>query len=340
MRRSVQPIVTRHRAHGREIEKFLEIAFGLFRVPFEALTDIGLNDADGDAVACRRRMGVEAPDTITDLADDEREREDRDRPSPAPVGENRRGRKDQNGEERDPLQPDETDRLSEHRMAERDETGLVPGKAGEDEAARPFGEAEGAGKPENAPGAVGPDKARKRCRQPEEDRKDRRKAENGERQEPGKASGIDEKGRPQPPETGDEIAEAEGPADEERRGKTPKCPGTGVSAEPIEEPDKDGKGDEAGQGNVEGRQAEGCDGAGENRQKRPAPTAGQHDAPGQRLEQGGPSIAPPRAMSPFRAPDRPHALIPCRIQPCRKPCGEPSPSIDARSGRLRSSTRH
>ena len=72
-------------------------------------------------------------------------------------------------------------------------------------------------KGEDAGGVAGPEQPRQGEAEGREKRQQSRQAENAERERPGELIGLDQKSRAEPPQAGDEIAEAPAPADERRR---------------------------------------------------------------------------------------------------------------------------
>ena len=115
------------------------------------------------------------------------------------------------------MQADDRADLRQFEVGAERHAEFVPRKAGEDDAAQPFAEAQTDRQREHARRVGAPDQPRQREAEARKDRQRGRQAEHAERQRPGELVGVDEKRRPEPPQAGDEIAEAPPPAGAERR---------------------------------------------------------------------------------------------------------------------------
>ena len=93
----------------------------------------------------------------------------------------------------------------------------------------PFGQPEADGERGDAPNAVRPEEARKHVAQAVKQRQHRGQTHDGERKRPGEIVGIHQKRIADPPEAGDEIAEAEPPAGR----RTPAAAGRTRPASPV-----------------------------------------------------------------------------------------------------------
>ena len=117
--------------------------------------DIGLDETQldpGHSGGRRRREAVRAE------GGDERERErgksrrSKVEPPFADTPQSRRRGEDGDGQEGEPVQADKRGDLGERKIASQRHAEVVPGKAGEEEAARPFGDPEPERERENARG--------------------------------------------------------------------------------------------------------------------------------------------------------------------------------------------
>ena len=127
--------------------------------------------------------------------------------------ERRRRRADQDGEDRQAVEPDERGRLHQPEVLAERHAERVPRKAREDVPAQPFARRSGRRRGRRAALPPG-DQRGARAAKPKagKEREQRRQAEHAERQGPGELIGLDEEGGAKPPQPGDEIAEAPPPA--------------------------------------------------------------------------------------------------------------------------------
>jgi hypothetical protein len=195
----------------------------------------------------------------------------------AALGDEKGGRgEDDEGGERQPPDADDRRRLHHHRRRRQDVAERIPGKAGEQVAAQPLGKGERHGEDENPRPAFGPEETGERRTESPEQGKPGRHGENGEGQRPGEFVGVDEEGRADPPKPGEEIAEAEAPADGGGGPKTAERARAFGRHGAVDQPDEDRRGEpQQGKGR-EGRQRQRRDGAGKEGDGEPPP-APKHD---------------------------------------------------------------
>ena len=160
----------------------------------------------------------------------------------------------------------------------------IPRETGEDEGADPFEECERRGERGDAAEVVGPEQARHGGGQPIEDRQQRRQQHDGDRQRPGEFVGVDQNRTAHPPQPADEIAEAEPPADGEGGPQAAQQPRRAFDGGAVEQPDQDRKGDEADREEIERRQREHGNRAGQKRRKRAPPTPQQYESAGKAFQ--------------------------------------------------------
>ena len=179
------------------------------------LGDVGLDEAQFDAR--QRRAGRRhEPERAEGGHDNQRESRDNRRRQIEPAladPPQRRGRgEDRDRQEGEPVQADERSGLGQREIDAERHAEVVPGKAGEQEAARPFGDPEPEREGENAQRSRRPQEARKRKSRGRKDSERRRQRHDRKRQRPGEFVGLDQKRRADPPEAGEKIAEAHPPA--------------------------------------------------------------------------------------------------------------------------------
>ena len=131
-------------------------------------------------------------------------------------------RKDEDGERVHADHAGHRHALHQERHRHRGIADGVPGKAGEEEVAQPFGKAEAEGKRRYATDIAAPEKPRHNRRKAVEKGVREGDADHGEGQSPGEVVGLDQKSLADPPEASEEIAETEPPADGESRPKAPQ----------------------------------------------------------------------------------------------------------------------
>ncbi|MNU75200.1 hypothetical protein D3C71_647240 [compost metagenome] len=152
--------------------------------------------------------------------------------------EQRRCGKNEDGEGADAENPQNRIRLHQQRNGHRAIAYGIPREAGQNEAAQPFRNAESGAERRQSPDAIGPEGPRKRRRQAVENCEIGGHAKNGERQRPGKLIGLDQQGIAQPPEIGDEIAEAEKPAECEGGPQPTGDTAIGIAGRSVDQPDE------------------------------------------------------------------------------------------------------
>jgi hypothetical protein len=107
--------------------------------------------------------------------------------------------------------------------------------------------------------------------------KRRRKRHYGERERPFETFSVDENGVADPPEAGDEIAEAEPPAHVEGWPQTPERAASGLSRRAVEQPDQNRKGNKARGEKVERSLGKDREGSGDKSERGAPPTPEQYD---------------------------------------------------------------
>src|SRR5690606_26888146 len=136
---------------------------------------------------------------------------------PAPVGERRRQERRENGEEAEAVDPDRRRRLQDGEAAGKvSRPGVadeVPGKAGQDVSAQPFGGAPGNRERENARDPGRRDEPGRGRRGAGEEPESRRESGGRERHHPPEAREVDGERDRDPVKAGEEEAEAEPPSD-------------------------------------------------------------------------------------------------------------------------------
>ncbi len=184
------------------------------------------------------------------------------------------------------MQPDERSELRERqRLAER-QAELVPGKAGKQHRPQPFAEAEAEGQREHAQRPVRPNQPGDREADAGKQREPRRQSNDAERQRPGVAVGVDQKGGAQPPQRGEEIPETPPPADPERRARAgPPGDRAVVVGRSVDQPDGEHQGDHDRREKSERRHRQRADRPAGERKDAPLPAPGQDDSRGERDEQ-------------------------------------------------------
>ena len=138
------------------------------------------------------------------------------------------------------MQADEGRGLRQREIDAERHAEVIPGKAREQEAARPLGDPEPKREGENARWSGRPQEARKRKSRGRKHGERRGQRYDGERQRPGEFVGLDEQRRAHPPEAGEKIAKTHPPARAERGAERPS--GAAV-VRAIEEPHGDGQRD-------------------------------------------------------------------------------------------------
>ncbi len=155
------------------------------------------------------------------------------------------------------MQADERSDLGEREIAPERHTEVVPGKPGEEEAARPLGEAKSERERENARRPGRPQGPRDRKSGGREESQDRRQGDDPKRQRPGELVRLDQERRADPPEAGEKIAEAHPPAGAEGGAhRADQRPSGAAVLSAVDQPDRDceRRGDEDEQGKRRQRQ--------------------------------------------------------------------------------------
>ena len=169
----------------------------------------------------------------------------------------------------------------------------VPRKAGEQDATQPLGSSEGSRERGDAADVGRPGEPRRSAGRAIEQRQECRQGGHRERNRPGEAFGLDQQCVAHPPQAGNEIAEAEPPADRKRRqGPLPQR-SVGFGRCPVKQPDQHRKRDETGGEKVERRLGQHCNCAGQERRQRAPPAPQQNDPAGQALHASTPRISGP-----------------------------------------------
>ena len=266
----------------------LEIAFHdlvfVAALPSFALIDGRLDDAEldaGDRGIARSRQADRAE---ADMGNEEERRAGGEgkltAPAPAAIAGKhcRRGKNEPGGEGQAP-QPDERRRLHHERRRGEGVAERVPGKTGEEMAAQPFGDRKHGREDQDARPALRPDGPGDRGAEAPEERQAGGNRDHREGHQPGELIGVDQKGSADPPQTGNEIAEAECPADGEggdRSAKAAALPGGGA----IDQPDEDRNRQPEDGKNVERRLREGRQRAGDQSDRETAPAPQNDDRVG------------------------------------------------------------
>ena len=230
--------------------------------------------------------GRHQPELAKGGDEDQRKRRDDRRRRIEPVlahpPQRRRRGEDRDRQEGEPVQADERGGLGKREIDAERHAEIVPGKAGEQEAARPFGDPEPKGEGENARRSRRPQETRKRKSSGRKDGERRRQRHDRKRQRPGEFVGLDQKRRADPPEAGEKIAEAHPPAGAECGAAASRQRPPGSILRPVDQPDGDGQrnGDQRKQ--REGRQRQRPDRARDEGDGASAPAPGQNDSLDQR----------------------------------------------------------
>ncbi len=211
---------------------------------FEFLRQIGLHQPQLDAVDEAVRAARQPQRAERRHRHEQNAGERHGRRAPAPrLGVDQRGRRGENQHRREieAVQPDQRRRLREDRRSGQRHAEIVPGEAGENMAAQPFGAAEADGQRADAQRPRRPQQPRQREAQRREHGEAGGNAEHGERQRPGELVRLHQHGGAQPPKARDEIAESKPPAGArggaQRRDADPPRRKAGA----VDEPDRDGQ---------------------------------------------------------------------------------------------------
>ena len=168
----------------------------------------------------------------------------------AVVGQRRRAWQKSPRQKSEPPDAEERHGLREHqRLGQRIAEG-VPRKAGEQMPAQPFRHGERDRQRQDAQWPTDPKQARDAEAEAGVKRQIGRQANDGDRQQPAEGLGVDQEGVADPIKAGDEIAEAEAPADA-RRGPEVRPSASGGT---VDQPDQHGKGNEQHRPGIERRQ--------------------------------------------------------------------------------------
>ena len=134
----------------------------------------------------------------------------------------------------------------------------VPGKPGCHEASEPFRKAEPEGQCSQPSQPVRPEQSGNHRRQAEEEGQKDRQAEHRKRQGPSKLVRFDQKGVAKPPETSEEVAEAEGPSEKEHGSQAHYPAAVRMRRLPVHQPDQQREGDKESAEYPEGWQGKGA----------------------------------------------------------------------------------
>ena len=270
---------------GRQVEKGAENLVARCLVELGGLIDRRLDDADRQA-ADRRNVGQAEPEIAeADMRGDEQQGKRQADADVAIAGKQRRHREH---EDRERVHADHADhryRLHQQRRRHCGIADRIPGKAGEQKGAQPLEQRERGGECGDAADIVGPEQPRQRRRQTVEDRENGRQQDDCDRQRPGEAVGLDQHGAADPPQPGDEIAEAEPPADRECRTQAAQKSGRTLDGRTVEQPDENRKGNEADRKEIVGRLRENRQRAGQERHERAPPTPQQYEPAGKAFQE-------------------------------------------------------
>ena len=182
--------------------------------------------------------------------------------SSRPAGEqDRRCRPDAEAQEGQAVETDQRGGLHQPEVLAERHAGVVPGKAGEEVPAQPLADRSGRRRRRGSRQASGSQNRRARAK-PKAGKKARsgRQPQHPEGHRPGELVGLDQEGGTEPPEAGDEIAEAPEPAEESCRSER-RPTGGAVLDRPVEQPD--GRNQREGEGGqeAEGRHGQSADGS-------------------------------------------------------------------------------
>ena len=128
-------------------------------------------------------------------------------------------------------------------------------------AAQPVRQGQAGGQQQDTAKLIAPENCCQADAKASEQRQPDRHRQHGEGHQPGEALRFDQKRRPDPPQAGQEIPEAEQPAEREARAKPLKAlAGSGIDR-PVQQPDEARKGEEEHKAEVIRRKREGRYGA-------------------------------------------------------------------------------
>ena len=144
-------------------------------------------------------------------------------------------------------------------------------------AAQPFGAAEPCGEREYPPPVLAPQELRRGRAETPEEREAGRQPDHRHRHEPAEDVGFDEERLADPPEAGEEIAEAEPPADGEGGQEAAHAAVPCVGDRPVDQPDEDREGDPEQREGEERRLRQRRNRAGREGYAAAAPPPGQDD---------------------------------------------------------------
>ena len=246
------------------------------------LADVGLDQAQFDAG--QRGAGRRHQPELAEGGDQrKRERGDDRRFEIEPVlahpPQRRGGGEDRDRQEGEPVQADQRSGLGEREIDAERHAEVVPGKAGEQEAARPFGHSEPEGEGENACWSRRPQEAREGESGARKHGERRRQRHDHKRQRPGEFVGLDQKRRADPPEGAEKITEAHPPAGAECGAERSDQRSAGPAIlRPVDQPDGDGQGNGDQRKQRQGRQSQRPNRAGHKGDSPPAPAPGENDA--------------------------------------------------------------
>ncbi len=191
----------------------------------------------------------------------------------------RRGEDEAGGERQSP-QADERGRLHHQRHRGQRIANCVPREAGEQMPAQPFGNRHCHREDEHPRPAVGPEEAGKGGAEGPEQRQTGRQDDHGKGHQPAEDVRLDEEGGADPPQAGQEEAEAEAPADDRRRHQPADEARPFRRGGAIDQPDKDREGQPEDRKGIKGRKRQRRKRAGGERDGEAAPAPGNDDQVG------------------------------------------------------------
>ncbi len=206
------------------------------------------------------------------------------------------------------MHADGAGRLRQDQIAAERHAELVPGEAGEDQPAQPFGGRQRHGERDHASGAGRPEEPREREAEGRKDGEIGGQAQHPEGQQPDEFR-FGEEGRAQPPQAGHEIAQAPPPPGGRRRPErggeiaARRPPGDVGMRAAVDQPDRQRHRHDDRRDDIEGRHRQGTDGAGQQRDEAPAPTVRENHGLGEaegREEAGGGGACAHGAARPLR----------------------------------------
>ena len=149
----------------------------------------------------------------------------------------------------------------------------VPGKAGEDVAAQPFGDRQCGGKAEDSTAVGTPHRAGKRKARGKEQSEAGGEPGHGDRQQPAECRCVNQEGVADPVEPGEKVTEAEPPATQSCRRNSTGTPASGA----VDQQDQNRKSQKQHRPRIERRKRQNRHGAGRKGDQRTSPAPGEKD---------------------------------------------------------------